>query len=495
MKRLEADVVVIGAGTAGLPAAVSAAEGGARVILLEKRGLTGGTGNRANAILGIQSRIQKEKGETLTPEQAYYMHMEWVHWRVDARLVSEFYKNAGSTIDWLIDEGIEFVGFQGMKSPLTAHVVKGVPPGPKQLGQAAEAMKILTRRAKQLGVQLFLKTPAKKILKRGGRIVGVIAEDENGEELRIKAGAVIIATGGFAANPDMMDKYTGYREGRDMYVLHKAGLEGDGIRMAWEVGAASTEMYMGLTCHLPPPCNGPGGTLAEFSAFRQPQNLLVNLQGQRFISESIGTFHRGMANAIALQKDRAAFMVFDGAMKKYYDTINMNLGGPTGHAGMYRVFKNDNLDDNIREAREKGYKWVYMADTLEELCQQTGINFEGLKKTIEEYNRFCEAGRDDVFYKDPKTLMPFKGEPKFYAARFFLGAYNSVGGIKINYKTEVLTPDFEVIPGLYATGVDANSMYTHTYAPLAGNYMGFAVTSGRMAALNALEYLKSLKPG
>jgi fumarate reductase flavoprotein subunit len=87
--------------------------------------------------------------------------------------------------------------------------------------------------------------------------------------------------------------------------------------------------------------------------------------------------------------------------------------------------------------------------------------------------------------------MEFQNRPKYYAARFFAGAYNSAGGIKINHRMEVLDRGFDVIPGLYAAGVDANSMYTHTYAPLAGNYMGFAVTSGRLAARHALEYIES----
>lgn len=387
---------------------------------------------------------------------------------------------------------MEFQDFMDMPGMIkTAHVVKGIPPGPKQVGQAAEAMKILTRRAKDLGVQFYLKTPVKKILKRGGRIVGVMAEDESGKEIRANAKAVIIATGGFSANNEMMDKYTGYKQGRDMYVLQKAGLVGDGIRMAWEVGAAATDMYMGLTCHLPPPCHGPGGTSAEFSAFRQPQNIMVNLQGERFLSEGIGGFHRGLANAISIQKEKAAFTVFDGDMKKYYQE-NPPQGFGGGDSGQYRTFKHADLDDNIREVQAKGYKYIFVANSLEELCKQTGIKLDGLLKTIEEYNKFCQAGHDDSFYKDPKFLMPFNNKPKFYAARFFAGAYNSVGGIKINHKTEVLSQDFDVIPGLYAAGVDANSMYTHSYVPLGGNYMGFAINSGRMAAEHALEYIKTL---
>ena len=152
MKRLKADIVVIAAGTAGLPAAVTAAEGGASVIVLEKMGRTGGAANRGNMIFAVESRVQKETSPiVITKEEAYKVHMEWTHWRVDARLVLEFYRKAGSTIDWLQDMGVEFTEFRQMPTspgeaprPITTHVVKGVPPGPKQIGQAAAAMKILT---------------------------------------------------------------------------------------------------------------------------------------------------------------------------------------------------------------------------------------------------------------------------------------------------------------------------------------------------------------
>jgi fumarate reductase flavoprotein subunit len=499
MKKLSADIVIIGAGTAALPAAVTAAAGGASVIVFEKRGSTGGTGNKANAIGGVGSRIQHAQGENVTPEEAYKIHMDWTHWRVDARLVSEFYRKAGSTIDWLEGLGVEFSGFQGVIGqgrPVTAHSVKGLPQGPRGLGQAAVAMRILTKRAKELGVQFYLKTPVRKILKRGGRITGVIAEDESGKEIRANAKAVVIATGGISASNEMMKKYTGYEDGKDMYVLYKGGrngLAGDGIRLAWEAGAGASEIYMALTHHLPPPCHGPGGASPEFTYFRLPQNIMVNLQGERFVNEDIGGAHPIVANTISIQKNRAAFMVFDGDMKKYYDKADLGLPERTqGQWAQYRTFKYDNLDDNIREAQARGYKYLFMADSLEDLCKQTGIKLSGLLKTIEEYNKACQAGRDNIFYKDPKYLIPFNKQPKFYAGRLFCGAYNSTGGIKINYKTEVLSKDFDVIPGLYAAGADANAMYTHSYTPLAGSHMGFAITSGRMAAENALEYIKTV---
>lgn len=132
-----------------------------------------------------------------------------------------------------------------------------------------------------------------------------------------------------------------------------------------------------------------------------------------------------------------------------------------------------------------------MADSLEDLCAQTGISYEGLKKTLAEYNRFCERGRDERFYKNPEYLKPMTG-PKYYAGKFIAGAYGTSGVIRANFKMEVLTEDCDVIPGLYAAGNDANNMYDHSYTPLSGNHIGFAVSSGRIAAESALEDIRTL---
>lgn len=197
-----------------------------------------------------------------------------------------------------------------------------------------------------------------------------------------------------------------------------------------------------------------------------------------------------MANAISLQKDRAAFTIFDRATYEYYDKTLPKIA-PKEAVPKPMNFKSLVLDDIITEVQERGYKYFYRTDTIEELCTQSGIDLNGLRNTIAEYNKFCKMGCDEFLGKDPKNLRPIK-KPPFYAARLCIGAYNTVGGIKINYKTEVIDKNGEVIPGLYAAGNDANTLYAGTYVPLAGNFVGFAVNSGRMAAENALEYIKSI---
>jgi len=151
----------------------------------------------------------------------------------------------------------------------------------------------------------------------------------------------------------------------------------------------------------------------------------------------------------------------------------------------------DNFDTEFKQALDEGNENIFVADSLEELAGKTGINPDGLRETVEEYNKACET-RDELFYKRHEYLRPIK-QPKFYAGRMFPGAYGSLGGIKINYKTEVVTKDYEVIPGLYAAGTDACSIYGDTYVfVLPGNTMGFALNSGRMAGENAAEYIKSI---
>jgi len=134
-----------------------------------------------------------------------------------------------------------------------------------------------------------------------------------------------------------------------------------------------------------------------------------------------------------------------------------------------------------------------VADSLEELAGKTGIDSDGLKKTVREYNQSCEKGYDGLFNKKHQYLRPVKS-PKFYAARHFPSAYGSVGGIKINHRTEVLDKNWGVITGLYAGGNDACSIYGDSYVfILPGNTMGFALNTGRIAGENAAEYVKSVQ--
>ncbi len=480
MKQMKADVIVVAGGASGLAAAITAAEKGAKVLIFEKAGKTGGCANLAVGLLGIETRRQRERLVGLTKEEAFTRFMDYTHWRSDARLVKSYLNKSAETIAWLEDMGVQFVEpskyFPG--SEATWHIImpKNGKPG---LGGASTMIQIMTERALQLGVEICLKTPVKKLIQEAGRVVGVIAEEGAGEKIEARAGAVIIATGGFGDNPEFIKEHTGYEWGKDLFSYRSPGLTGDGIKMAWEAGAGKDKMGMELVYFAP----NTGGYAPIELAFRQP-NLVVNLQGERFINEEVMENPVFSVNAIARQKNRLAFSIIDENIIRHYDENGLDLVNVvTAGIGM------DQFHRELDKAVATGDENLAVADTVVELAMMTGIDINNLQKTIDEYNRACES-RDDLFDKNYKYLKPIKG-PKYYALRFAPSAYGSLGGIKVNYKTEVVTDHQEVIPGLYASGTDANSIYDNDYVfILPGNSLGFAVNSGRIAGENAADSVR-----
>ena len=144
----------------------------------------------------------------------------------------------------------------------------------------------------------------------------------------------------------------------------------------------------------------------------------------------------------------------------------------------------------MKDAFDLGYEYVYEADSLEELAEKTGIDSDGLKATVEEYNSFCARGHDDLFAKEQKYLWPLKG-PKFYAVKARTVFLGTKGGIKVNERLEVVDKKGKAIPGLYAGGYDAGGLYGDSYCinVASGTSSAFAVNSGRIGAKNALKYI------
>jgi len=499
MVQIDADIVVIGSGFAGLAAAITAAERGAAVVLFEKASHTGGTSNMAMGIFAVESRLQRQKMITLTREEAFKIHMDYTHWNVDARLVSEYYNRSAGTIDWLEKLGVKFLDPQ-CHTPgfnFTWHVVSSSASPDRRTrapGSGAALVRILTEKAKESGVRIFLKTPVKNIIKKDGRIVGVAAENESGEEIKANSEAVIIATGGFGDNPEWIKKYTVYEWGRDLFSFRLPGLAGDGIRMAWEAGADNTEM--GMIVHVASGTLSRRGLFSAARVFRQP-NLVVNLSGERFINEEIMMTNLAFeAKAIARQINRCAFVIFDEETRKHYlesgfDSVSWGDEVDNTGAGSFDADLEQALGLQVIRSHDRGPdEVVFVADSLPELCAQTGIALDGLRKTVDEYNQNCAKGCDVQFYKTPKYLRVIK-HPRFYACKIVLDGWTSSGGIKINHKTEVLNKEHNVIPGLYAAGTDVNTIYGDIYVfVLPGNAAGFAVNTGRMAGENACEFAK-----
>ncbi|MBR2738158.1 MAG: FAD-dependent oxidoreductase [Lachnospiraceae bacterium] len=490
MKSYETDVVVVAAGLSGLAASISAAENGARVITVEKSNTTGGAANMGMGPLGVGSRIQRMQMVSLTPGEAFRKHMYFTHYRVDARIVRDYYFKSGETIDWLEEMGVEFVGVQrAFGAPedtraysdgeFTWHVVRpedGGIPGPR----AATAMtKKMTERAKELGVEFMFETPAKKILMEDGKAAGVIAVDKDGEEVEIKANSVIIATGGFGENPEMIKEQTGYEFGKTIFNFAVPGMRGDGLKMCWEVGAGREQPTMELMYQLPDNMNH----FILDGAFRQPC-LWVNRNGQRFMPEDqIGntTF---TGNAISVQPGKVAYAIFDSKLLKKYKKRGPDL---VSHVHPHDLF--DHFDEQWNRDIADGYEPVTQADTLEELAEKAGIDVEGFMAQIEEYNDMCEAGFDEIFEKDRHYMQAIE-KPPFYCCRQNVGAYGTLGGVRINNKMQVLNEDSKVIPSLYCVGTDACNIFGDSYPfILSGNTMGFCINSGRIAGENAAAEL------
>lgn len=480
---MKSDIAIIAAGPAGLSAAIAAAQVGLSVNIFEKMPITGGTANRGMGPLGIESRHTRARLLEPTKDEAFKAFMDYTHWRVDAKLVRAFLNKSGDTIHWLESLGVEFVEpatyFKGSYS--TWHLVKpeGRPPGP---GGAATMMKILTQKALELGVEIHLETTVKKIIKENNEVVGIEALDKNQNKIIANAKAVIVATGGFGNSPAMVKDYAGFEMEKDIFPFRIPGIAGDGIKMAWEVGAQKTEMSMELVYGMPDPLNVPP-SLHE--ACRQP-HLLVNYLGERFMNEEVMANVTFTGNAISLQKNKTAFLIFDEhilkQMEEDFDTRN-------------RVFPKTKFENShaiIDDYLKTGKGNFYVADSIGELCEKTGIEKSGLEKTINEYNASCQNGYDKLFNKNVKYLRPVSGS-KFYAGRHFPSAYGSAGGIKINEKAEVIGQDWKPIKGLYAAGTDACSIYGDSYPFIfPGTSMGFALNTGRIAAESIKEVISEL---
>jgi len=482
--RPAADVAVIGAGPGGLSAALRAAELGLTVCIFEKADKTGGARNGGMGPFGAGTHIQAKYGiKNCTTRDAFNYLMDFNHWNIDARLASEYINTTAFTVRWLEDQGVLFGQINDSSEGVRTRYLHAFAQHPDYEDQFY-ACALLTDRVKaNKNARLFLETPVKRLVMTGNAVTGLIAEDKTGKEIEVKAKAVIIATGGFMGSPEMIRKYTSYTYKKDLFFTYEMpNMSGDGIRMAWDAGAARSEMMMDVYKGMPI-YGGPEGVRMDWAILARP-NLMVNLAGERVMNEACADRHF-MANAIHRQPGGCAFLIFDSTIADIYRSQKSDGGGlPPGFAAPI-----NDIDKIVAEAKKLNYPYLFAAESLDDLCRQTGIDLNALKTTIAEYNSFCKAGNDPIFYKDASHLLPLYG-PGYYAAQFCCDAFGGLGGIKINYKTEVLNNTLKPIPGLYAVGSDANTMYEDTYPEyLSGNTTGFAYTTGLIAAKNAAEYI------
>jgi fumarate reductase flavoprotein subunit len=474
----ETDVIVVGSGASGLAAALTAAEGGAKVVVFEKERSPGGTSNFFEGTFAVESEMQRQRYITYTRDEAFKNIMDYSHWIANPRLVRAIVNESGLTIGWLQQQGIEFsdATINMPDSPRTYHVIKGK-------GEAV--IKALVTKAKEKGVDIRLAAPVKRLIKQGDRVVGVIADD-NGEDKQVKAKAVVIASGGYANNKDWIKKYTGFDLDVNLLPIGNVDKTGDGIRMAWEAGAGDEGKSL-LELYRAGPI-GPEfamGSQLELATI-QP-GLWVNPRGERFCDESVAFYDASVGNANARWKEGFSYTIFDeAALERMIEKgIDKNANVST-----FPGTKPADIRRELQAALDRGTTEVFAADTVAELAAKMKVDPTVLQATVAEYNAFCEKKHDDLFAKDVKYLHPIIG-PNFYAIKARTVFLGTMGGIKINERAEVVDKKDMVIPGLYAVGFDAGGMYGDSY-PIkcsSGLASAFATNSGRIAGKSVLKYL------
>lgn len=471
----QADAVVIGSGASGLTAAVTIAEGGARVIVCEKERALGGSSNFLRGIFAVESELQRERYIVYSRDQAFKNIMAYSHWRANPRLVRAIVNESATTITWLQKQGVEFrdASMNMPDTPATYHVVKGT-------GEAI--IKALATRARELGVSILPVTPVKQIIKSGNQITGVIVEEDE-EDVSVAAKVVVIASGGYANNKEWIKKYTGFELDVDVTPVGNIHKMGDGIRMAFEVGSADEGLGVLELLRT-------GFADLESVGFLgftvvQP-DLWINNQGERFCDESVAFYDTDMGNASARQNG-CTYSIFDNAILTYLMEKGIDKSMVPELPPGSRLSE---IDREIEAALARQNPTVFKADSIKSLAEKAGFDPVILQATVDKYNEFCDRGHDALFAKDPKYLRPIK-IPPFYAVKAHTVFLGTMGGIKINHKTEVLDKQDKVIPGLYAGGYDAGGMYGDSYCikDSTGLSSGFAINSGRIAGKNALNFL------
>jgi fumarate reductase flavoprotein subunit len=476
---MQTDVVVIGSGAAGLAAALEAVQAGVRTIVFEKQPAIGGTSNFFEGVFAVESAMQKEKYISYSSDQAFKNFMEYNHWRSNARLVRSLINRSAETIEWLKSLGVEFleVTINMPDAPRTYHVVNG-------RGQAV--VKALALKAKETGVIVRTASPVKQILKGKTGLSGVVVE-LNGKDAEIACKAVVIASGGYANNAEWIKKYTGLELGRTVMPMGNAGKMGDGIRMAWEMGAAAEGMGV-LHLIRVAPCSPefPFMNVVEGAAI-QPV-LWVDPSGERFCDEGIAYYDTSLGNVNSRYKQGYTFCIFDDSIKQHFieKGVFRGMGTVISPGSKLR-----DLNEQLERFLSLNSTEFFGADSIEELAAKMEVVPQTLKATVNQYNRFCAQGRDAEFAKDSEYLLPLYG-PRFYAAKARTCFLGTLGGIKINHRTEAVDEYGAPIAGLYAAGLDAGGLHAESYSmrDTSGIASAFAIISGRVAGEHAAKHLK-----
>ena len=448
----DADVVIVGAGGAGLAAAVQISGQKKSVILLEKMPTYGGSSLICGGQLAFAGTDMQAAENVKDSNELFYKDLMKVgeNQNVPA-LVKAYVDNQLETYNWLKKAGVKFVKLgvaSGMSVPRSHTVVP------------ADLLKILNDAAKAHGVKFMMETAASRLVvdEKTGKVRGVQAA-KGGKTLYYGAKkGVILTSGGFSLNKELLAKFV------PAMAFSKAmvgrGCNGDGLKMAWAMGADIKDMpYIKATFGF----DLEAQTIKDdFSLVFYQGAIIVNKDGKRFVNESIS--YKLVGDAALVQKDAMGFQIYDAAIRKA--------------AANDPLARTDSLEKKNR---------IQSADTLKELAQKIGVSADALEATVREYNDGVDKGSDAL---GRKTLVAAFGKPvkietaPFYAfpsTAYILGTY---GGILTNEKAEVVDVFGQTVAGLYAAGEVSGGVHGAAY--MTGTAFGKALIFGRIAAKSVL---------
>ena len=496
VKNEKTDIVIVGGGLAGLAAANALVKKGVKPIVLEKLPFLGGAGLFPEGSLGVNTRYQKEHGIKTTVQQVLDAGLQYHHFRADPAVLRVLIEGSKDTIDEIADMGIQFRGIRTMYGPeeslMTWHLFKG--------GAAAVIEKFIKNIEARKGT-ILTETTAKRLIVENGKVAGVEATDAAGNVHIIRAKKVIIATGGFAANKEMLAQYVfdssalGMVEPIWLRGPVNDGRTGDGINMARLVGAGVAGMHAvaGNAPYLPdnPPINqfsGPDELKQGRCALAQPW-LWVDHTGRRFFNESRGSVFVDVYNAMT-SAGGVSYTIFD--QEKMDRMINQGAVLPFNAIVLAGVPLK-----SLRKTWEIGMQrgWAFKADSIKELAQQIGVPPENLLDTMKKVNSYAEKGVDPEFGRKKEHLEKFNlKKGPYYALKAIRAFFLTLGGVTVTPQFEAKTPQGDVIPNLYVVGQDIGGLYDSSYdLRCEGSASSFAMTSGRLAALNAAKAIEKGK--
>lgn len=443
------DIVVVGSGGAGLASAIRAHDLGASVVVVEKMPVIGGNTNKASAGMNAaETKFQKLKGIVDSKDLFYKETLAGGKNKNNPELLRYFVENAPDAIDWLDENGIELSGITttgGMSIDRTHRPASGAAVGGFLISG-------LVKNLNKRGIEVMLDTNVTEIVTENHKVVGVKVVEEDGTNYIIKAKAVVIATGGFSANREMVEKYRPDLKG--FVTTNHKGATGSGIMILEKLGAGTVDMG---EIQIHPTVEQTTSYLISES-IRGGGAILVSQEGKRFVNE-LDTRDKVSADIIKLP-EHYSYILFDQQVR----------------------------DENKAVEEYVSNDLVVQADSIAELANKLSIDVNNLSKTIERYNQFVMNKQDEDFGRTTGMRHPINTAP-FYAIKIAPGVHHTMGGVTINTETQVLDNDKHVIKGVFAAGEVVGGV--HGANRIGGNAVADIIIFGMQAGKKATDYINS----